>query len=63
MSTTPTQLDPRSSTDVVRFHLSLNVDDLARSVAFFEILFDARPAKLAGDYAKFEIDEPPLAQR
>jgi catechol 2,3-dioxygenase-like lactoylglutathione lyase family enzyme len=60
MSTALRQLDPNASTDVVRFHLSLNVDDLARSVAFFEILFDVKPAKRASDYAKFEIDEPPL---
>ena len=60
MSTALRQLGPNASTDVVRFHLSLNVDDLPRSVAFFEVLFDAEPAKRASDYAKFEIDEPPL---
>lgn len=45
---------------VVRFHLSLNVSDLARSVAFFRVLFGREPAKLRHDYAKFEPDEPPL---
>src|SRR5262245_32886789 len=48
------------STDPVRFHLSLNVADLKRSVAFYRVLFDREPAKLRGDYAKFEPDEPPL---
>src|SRR5262245_5856297 len=47
-------------TPAVRFHLSLNVSDLARSVAFYRILFGREPAKLRGDYAKFEPDEPPL---
>lgn len=45
---------------VVRFHLSLNVSDLTRSVAFYRVLFGLEPAKLRGDYAKFEPDEPPL---
>jgi catechol 2,3-dioxygenase-like lactoylglutathione lyase family enzyme len=47
-------------TKVVRFHLSLNVSDLSRSVAFYRVLFGMEPAKLRGDYAKFEPDEPPL---
>src|SRR5215207_860864 len=44
----------------VRFHLSLNVSDLGRSVAFYRTLFNLEPAKLRADYAKFEPDEPPL---
>ncbi|MCZ2342233.1 MAG: VOC family protein [Bacteroidales bacterium] len=43
-----------------RFHLSLNVADLPRSVAFFRILFGQEPAKLRPDYAKFEPGEPAL---
>ncbi len=46
--------------DPVRFHLSLNVSDLEKSVRFFRTLFGADPAKLRPDYAKFEPDEPPL---
>ncbi|MCI0702932.1 MAG: VOC family protein [Planctomycetia bacterium] len=46
--------------DPVRFHLSLNVSDLTRSVAFFRTLFGMEPAKLRPDYAKFEPDDPPL---
>jgi catechol 2,3-dioxygenase-like lactoylglutathione lyase family enzyme len=45
---------------LVRFHLSLNVSDLGRSVAFFRTLFGREPAKLRPDYAKFEPDSPPL---
>src|SRR5262245_6406516 len=44
----------------VRFHLSLNISDLARSVAFYRTLFNMEPAKLRADYAKFEPDDPPL---
>ena len=44
----------------VRFHLSLNVSNLDRSVAFFRTLFGMEPAKLRADYAKFEPDNPPL---
>ena len=44
----------------VRFHLSLNVSDLGRAVSFYRTLFGREPAKLRGDYAKFELDDPPL---
>lgn len=44
----------------VRFHLSLNVSDLERSVGFYRILFGREPAKCRQDYAKFELDDPPL---
>ncbi len=43
-----------------RFHVSLNVTNLEKSVQFYEILFDRPPAKQRSDYAKFETDEPPL---
>ena len=44
----------------VRFHLSINVTDLAASVRFYRTLFDIEPAKCYDDYAKFELAEPPL---
>src|SRR5262245_28950542 len=47
--------DPR-----VRFHLSLNVADLKRSLDFYRTLFGVEPAKVRADYAKFETDDPPL---
>jgi catechol 2,3-dioxygenase-like lactoylglutathione lyase family enzyme len=49
-----------AAAQAVRFHLSLNVSDLGRSVAFYRALFDREPAKRRDDYAKFEVDEPPL---
>ena len=44
----------------IRFHLSLNVSDLNRSLAFYRTLFGVEPAKRRADYAKFELDDPPL---
>lgn len=45
---------------MIRFHLSLNVADLAKSVAFYRALFGIEPAKVRADYAKFEPEDPPL---
>jgi catechol 2,3-dioxygenase-like lactoylglutathione lyase family enzyme len=42
------------------FHLSLNVSNLGRSVAFYRILFGMEAAKCHDDYAKFELLEPPV---
>ena len=47
-------------TTSIRFHLSLNVSDLGRSVAFYQALFGMPPAKRRDDYAKFELEDPPL---
>lgn len=44
----------------VKFHASLNVSDLGRSVAFYRVLLGQPPATLRADYAKFEPDEPAL---
>ncbi len=44
----------------IRFHLSLNVSDLGRSIEFYRILFGVEPAKRRADYAKFELNDPPL---
>ena len=43
-----------------KFHASLNVTDLDRSVAFYRVLLGAEPAKLRHDYAKFDLADPPL---
>jgi catechol 2,3-dioxygenase-like lactoylglutathione lyase family enzyme len=51
---------PEGATAVVKFHASLNVSDLARSVEFYTALLGTGPAKCYPDYAKFEIDNPPL---
>ena len=44
----------------IRFHVSLNVSDLAKAVHFYRTLFGIEPAKLRADYAKFEPADPPL---
>ncbi len=51
---------PEGATSVVKFHASLNVSDLARSVEFYAALFGSPPVKSYPDYAKFELDTPPL---
>jgi catechol 2,3-dioxygenase-like lactoylglutathione lyase family enzyme len=43
-----------------KFHASLNVSDLDRSIAFYRVLFGLEPAKVKSNYAKFELAEPPL---
>src|SRR5262245_14592643 len=45
---------------IIKFHLSLNVTDLPRSVDFYRVLFGVEPAKRHYDYAKFELADPPL---
>lgn len=47
-------------TAATKFHLSLNVNDLGRSIKFLEALLGTPPAKRRDDYAKFEVDDPPL---
>jgi catechol 2,3-dioxygenase-like lactoylglutathione lyase family enzyme len=43
------------------FHLSLDVPDLERAVAFYRELFGVEPAKSKPGYAKFELVDPPVA--
>jgi catechol 2,3-dioxygenase-like lactoylglutathione lyase family enzyme len=51
---------PAGATDVVKFHVSLNVSDLPRALAFYSALLGKGPAKAYDNYAKYELDEPPL---
>ena len=41
-----------------RFHVHMNVDDLARSITFYSKLFDAEPARVEVDYAKWMLEKP-----
>ena len=43
-----------------RFHVHLNVADLAASVRFYSTLFAAEPRVLKPDYAKWMLDDPRL---
>lgn len=43
------------------FHLSLDVPDLEGAVAFYRELLGVPPAKEKPGYAKFELEDPPVA--
>lgn len=51
---------PEGATGVTKFHVSLNVSDLPRSLAFYQALLGTAAVKAYSDYAKFELDEPPV---
>lgn len=51
---------PPGACTIVKFHASLNVSDLKRSVEFYRALFGIAPAKQYLDYVKFETETPPL---
>jgi catechol 2,3-dioxygenase-like lactoylglutathione lyase family enzyme len=42
------------------FHVSLNVTNLDEAIEFYASLFGIGPAKRRLDYAKFELEDPPL---
>jgi catechol 2,3-dioxygenase-like lactoylglutathione lyase family enzyme len=44
----------------MRPHVSLNVRDVPRSVAFYEKVFGVSPQKQVADYAKFDLQKPSL---
>ncbi len=41
-----------------RFHVHLHVQDLTASIAFYSRLFDAAPARVEADYAKWMLEDP-----
>ncbi len=43
-----------------RFHVHVSVKELAASIRFYRILFDADPVVMKPDYAKWMLDDPPL---
>ncbi len=44
----------------LKAHVAVNVSNIDRSVAFYRAFFGQEPAKIRADYAKFEIEDPPL---
>ena len=44
----------------LKTHVSLNVTNLEKSVAFYRALFGIEPVKRKADYAKFDVGSPPL---
>jgi len=51
---------PLAARQQFKFHACLNVSDLERSLEFYTALLGGPPVKAYEDYAKFEIDVPPL---
>jgi catechol 2,3-dioxygenase-like lactoylglutathione lyase family enzyme len=47
-------------TPTVKMHLSINVTDLSRSLAFYEAFFGVAPRKVRPGYANFDLAVPPL---
>ena len=47
-------------TNVLKPHLSLNVRNVERSVAFYSKMLGIEPAKVRRGYAKFDVQNPPL---
>ena len=43
-----------------RVHISLYVKSIDETLNFYTKFFNANPAKIASDYAKFELDQPAL---
>jgi predicted enzyme related to lactoylglutathione lyase len=41
-----------------RMHVHVAVDDLGRSIGFYSALFDAEPAVVKPDYAKWMLEDP-----
>jgi catechol 2,3-dioxygenase-like lactoylglutathione lyase family enzyme len=41
-----------------RLHVHVSVDDLDRSIGFYSALFDAAPAVVKTDYAKWMLEDP-----
>jgi catechol 2,3-dioxygenase-like lactoylglutathione lyase family enzyme len=51
---------PAIDETIRKFHASLNVAGLDRSIRFYRSLLGVEPAKVRSDYAKFELAEPGL---
>jgi catechol 2,3-dioxygenase-like lactoylglutathione lyase family enzyme len=43
-----------------KFHFGLIVSNLNRAVEFYRVLLAAEPARHFGDYARFDVNDPPL---
>jgi len=43
-----------------KFHVHINVASLTDSIAFYSELFAQQPSKLKPDYAKWDLQDPPL---
>jgi len=46
--------------NVLKAHLALNVEDVARSTEFYSRMLGLEPRKVRKGYAKFDVERPPL---
>ena len=44
----------------LKAHISLNVNNVERSVEFYKAMFGIEPSKVRTGYAKFDVENPPL---
>ena len=44
----------------MRMHVSVKVADLESNLTFYKAFFGAEPTKVKSNYAKFELNDPPL---
>lgn len=44
----------------MKTHISINVSDVKKSIDFYTKMFGVEPFKTRVDYAKFDVDNPPL---
>ena len=47
-------------TNVLKPHISINVRNVERSIAFYRRMFGIEPSKVRTAYAKFDVQNPPL---
>ena len=43
-----------------RIHMGLGVQDISKSIEFYSVLFGQAPGKIRKDYAKYEVENPPV---
>jgi hypothetical protein len=41
-----------------RFHVHVHVEDLSKNIAFYSAMFNAQPARVEADYAKWMLEDP-----
>lgn len=49
-----------SAVQALKVHLSINVRNIERSLAFYRNLFGIEPSKVRTGYAKFDVQNPPV---
>ncbi len=60
MATAASDLALVQTDGAMKFHVSLNVANLQKTLAFYRALLGVEPVKERADYAKFELADPPL---